>query len=245
MKIILRFALFLFFAAACDNTAPPPSGNTSGISALQQVAETPAPVQTLRGMYKNGGNGARWYDCASGKTYLVIDETNTLATLYRAACQPAPCPGESVYGVAQGRVSPTGTAGAASGSDGTLRISRVDTLAPKTLFNTCAPYDFWCSGTEPFWGMLISETDGGFFLKTMGDERGRTFPWSAPVQNGTTWAYTSSDPASGESLRVRVRREPCSDGMSERQYGYSVEIQLGDQTLRGCAVRMGDALSRE
>lgn len=256
VRIMKKTALFLFLlwlATACENNTPGSStsvapDSTGTTNALQTEPPPPAAaqrsttVQTIRGMYKSGNEVSTLYDCATGKTYRVTDQTGTLDSLYREACQFLPYDYESVYAVVAGRAGPRGTLGYAAEYDGTLDVIRIDTLTPKNMYNICLPYDFWCSGTEPFWSLLISEAEGGFFLKAMGDKRGRGFPWAAPVRQGDVWKYRSAN----QKLSVTIRKEPCSDGMSDREYRYSAELSVDGQTLRGCAVRAGEPLpSRE
>lgn len=229
MRTIFWPAFLLLLLAACDN-APAPDAATS---AVRSLTTAPPPEQTFRGMYRSGASGAAFYICDSSQTYLVRDRPAGLDSLYRAACGPAPCPDESVYAVLRGRLELP----ARPGAPGILHLSAIDTLQPKTVYNTCLPFDFWCLGTEPFWGLFISEQDGGFCVKIMGAERGLRFPWAAPIKTASSWTYTSTHPQTGEKLRVVVRREPCSDGMSERAYDYSVEMTLGQEVYHGCGMR--------
>ncbi len=230
MKKILGIGLCLFLAAACENNT---SSQGAASNAFQAQETAPAQIQTLRGMYKKTGGQGRFYDCANGKSYPATDATNTLDSLYRAACEPAPYDSESVYAEVHGRfVSPL-----TPGDAGALVITQINLLRPKNRENTCIPYDFWCLGTEPFWHVLISETEGGIFLKMLGETRGRVFSWSAPQKNGDVWTYNTTETQTGEKLRVTVRQEVCSDGMSDQQFGYTVALILGEKTLSGCAER--------
>ena len=231
MKKILALGLFIALFLACENTTPPQEAATNTLQATEPVSTpAPPPVQTLRGMYKNKRGQRTFYDCADGKTYRVLDETKTLDSLYREACEPTPYEGESVYAVVQGRLENT-----QSGS--TLRISQIDTLRTQNRRNTCMPYEFWCVGTEPFWSLLISEAEGGMFFKMLGEERGKVYPWAKPSQQGNTWTYKSSNTATGEKIEVIIRKEFCSDGMSDQRYEYSVSLQIGEQKLIGCAAK--------
>jgi len=236
-KCLLLCALPIFGLAACDN-APTPG---TPVNTIQPVAAAPAPVQAFRGLYRSGDTGRSFYDCGNGKTYRVIAQPAVLDSLYAEACAPAPCKNESVYAVVQGRVAPAGLPAFA----GDLEMSAIDTLSAKTMYNTCLPFDFWCSGTEPFWALYISEKDGGFFVKIIGEETGYAFPWSAPVRTGDAWVYASVDAATHKSLNVTVRKAPCSDGMSDRAYSYSVQMTLDNQVFKGCAVRYGAVPPRE
>ncbi len=230
MKKISSFGLMLFFVTACSDT--PPSSSTAPENNLQR-AVAPQPIQVLRGMYAAGPQGNSFYTCSDGKMYRVNGQPASLDSLYESARGPAPYDGESVYAVVEGRF---GT------SDNTLTISRVDSMAGHSVFNTCLPFDFWCTGTEPFWRLLISEQEAGFGFKLIGEDRGQIFPWRAAKTDGRTWTYESSDPATGQKLKVVVRKTACSDGMSDRRFNYAAEINLGAYTLRGCAVRYGETV---
>lgn len=242
----------LFFFACSDAPAPgiqkPAQTDTTvalapPTEAQERGVAAPPPVtQSLRGMYKSGADGASFYDCTAGKTYAVRGRPVELDSLYYEACQPAPYENESVYAVVRGQLTPVP---AGQPVDGVLRITGIDTITAKTMFNTCLAYDFWCLGTEPFWGLLISENEAGLFLKNIGEERGRRFTWAAPKVQGNTWTYSASDPATREKVNVVVRKTPCSDGMSDRRYNYAVELRIGEQTLKGCAVRYGERIARE
>ncbi len=242
----------LFFFACSERPAPSSNASSQTDTAIslapQQegqergVAAPPPAIQSLRGMYRSGSEGASFYDCAAGKTYAVRGRPVELDSLYYEACQPAPYENESVYAAVRGEITPVPPG---QPVDGVLRITGIDTITAKTMFNTCLPFDFWCLGTEPFWGLLISEKETGLFLKDIGRERGRRFAWATPKVQGDSWTYTTSDPATREKVSVIVRKTPCSDGMSDRRYNYAVEIRIGEQVLRGCAIRYGERVSRE
>lgn len=242
----------LFFFACSEKPVPGSNISTQTDTTTTQApqpesqersaAAPPPAILSLRGMYKSGVDGASFYDCNTGKTFAVRGRPVELDSLYYEACQPAPYENESVYAVVRGQLTPVP---AGQPVDGVLRITGIDTITAKTMFNTCLAYDFWCLGTEPFWGLLISEKEAGLFLKDIGEERGRRFSWATPKVQGDTWTYSTSDPVNREKVNVVVRKTPCSDGMSDRRYNYAVEIRIGKRVLNGCAVRYGERVSRE
>lgn len=254
MLVTGLLALFLF---ACTDTPAPTANTTNTLTDTLSVAPQansgqraaiapPPPLQTLRGMYQSGTNGDAFYDCTAGKTYRVNAKPKVLDSLYRQACQPAPYDNESVYAVARGYVTPRADAsGAPASIDGEFSITGIDTMTAKSMFNTCRPFDFWCMGTEPFWGLLISEQEAGLFLKNIGADQGKAFPWAAPKVKGDSWTYTTTDRGTKGKVNVVVRKTACSDGMSDRRYNYAVEIRIGEQTLQGCAIRYGERVVRE
>lgn len=209
-----------------------------GFCQCQQSPQTPAAAYaaepstvTLRGYLAMQNNTATLRSCADDKKYQIQDATSTLDSLYDAACFPAPIPGEAVFAVLSGTLAPDGNS---------FTATRVDTMEGKSPLNACLPWEFWCSGTEPFWSMQISKAEGSIFFKNMGNETGQAFPWKAPETDGkTSWKYETGE------LHVTIKKSPCTDGMSELTYNYSVEVQCNGDTFRGCAIRSGELMPRE
>ena len=98
---------------------------------------------------------------------------------------------------------------------------------------------FRAVGNEPGWYV---EVDGGATpaLRATLDygERKVEVPQAAPL-DGDAFGYHG--PATDGSVVVlRIRREACSDGMSDRSYDTSVTLDVGDMTYRGCGRFLGD-----
>ncbi len=223
--------LLLAFGLAGCTESPKPS-----------ASQSPIPI-TLRGYYILGDEVNMLRNCADNKQYWVNDATGLLDSMYQQACFPAPIPYEAVYAVLTGTLGPKDSIGFASEADGTFTANSVDTLQAKTMFNACMPFEFWCHGTEPFWSLQISEAEGGIFLKNMADETGTQLAWTEPRSDNTTsWVYeTGSEDA---PLKIVIKKGKCNDGMSDIEYGYSAEITVSGETLRGCAVRGGETVPR-
>ncbi len=212
MRIIVLFVLMVLFWQ-CQQSS-------------KKSAET-----TLSGYLSQGDGGLQLRSCGDGKTYTVSDASGALESLYQQACMPAPIPGEAVYAVLTGALSADGAA---------FTVQRADTVTSISTRNACLGWDFWCNGTEPFWGLRISEAEGGFFFKDIGQEEGAFFAWAAPETDGaTSWTYQSG------ALKVVISKSPCSDGMSDLEYSYTAEVTLGERELKGCAVRSGEPLPQE
>lgn len=235
----MRPLFFALLLAACSET--PPTARQTPVVPLEPQAATPLPEQNLRGTFSQTDEGPAFYDCTAGKTYRVLVHPSSLDSMYREACQPSPVPGEPVVAVVQGVITPFPASSADSIVQGTLIINRIDSLSARTIRSTCPPYVFWCIGTEPFWGLVI-DARNGISLKHIGSETGKWFPFpkTAPQRDGNTWVYESVHAGSGERLRAVIRREMCSDGMSDRQYAYSAEVRIGREILRGCAIQGQD-----
>lgn len=86
-------------------------------------------------------------------------------------------------------------------------------------------------GTEPFWSVRI-RPDG---LEYDGVDRPpRRAGNPGPQVQGTTavWATTTDD---GQALVVTLAGTPCSDGMSDRTYPLTARVEIGAESLNGCA----------
>lgn len=86
-------------------------------------------------------------------------------------------------------------------------------------------------GTEPFWGVDISP-DGLVYSGVDSPEIRAANP--GPTIQGTTAVFASAT-ADGTALVVTLIATDCSDGMSDRTYPLTARVELGGQTLNGCA----------
>lgn len=213
--------LLLLLYGSCEQKVKKPTA---------EVAQVPQEV-TLKGYYSKSDQSATLHTCAEGKKYRVIDATGQLDSLYHLACLPAPITGEAVYAVLGGTLS---------NDEQTFQVQRIDTLTAKNWRNACRGWEFWCSGTEPFWSLQISEAEGGIFFKDVGAEEGYAFKWVAPKTDGkSTWTYET------DGLKVTIKKGDCSDGMSEIQYRYQAELTVNGRPLKGCAIRNGEPFPSE
>lgn len=98
---------------------------------------------------------------------------------------------------------------------------------------------FRAVGNEPGWYV---EVDGGATpaLHATLDYGDRTVEVPHAVAlDGDAFGYhgTATD---GSVIVLRIRREACSDGMSDRTYDTSVTLAVGDMAYRGCGQFLGD-----
>jgi uncharacterized membrane protein len=219
MKYRITTLIGLFFAIfACKNAPPPPP--------------SAPPVVKMRGLLQYGGGKFAFRDGANGNLYMLSDSTKNLAVQYGKTTQPAYAPGEPVYAELSGRIY-----GAAETA--VLGVTKIDSVSAINIQHAPLPFEFWCSGTEPFWSLHISKVTQGIYFKDYGTATGLTYPWVKAKTGIDTWTYHVQSKADNH-LDVVIKKEPCNDGMSDTKYQYSATIKIGQQTFRGCAVKWGE-----
>jgi uncharacterized membrane protein len=92
-------------------------------------------------------------------------------------------------------------------------------------------------GTEPFWSVEI--TPDAIVYTRMDQPTQRAPNRGANVQ-GTMATYVTSTDLKA-ALNVVLIATECSDGMSDRTYPLTARVEIGDDTLSGCAASV-DAL---
>lgn len=100
-------------------------------------------------------------------------------------------------------------------------------IAPAGL---ALPARFTALGTEPFWAARV-DGDRLTYL-TPEDQAGQTIPLARTSRGGLV---ELKGILSGAPLTLTVSAGPCSDGMSDTVYPFTVRRRLGDDEQRGCA----------
>lgn len=85
------------------------------------------------------------------------------------------------------------------------------------------------AGTEPFWAVQIRPSGISFSGPDRPSLTGAN-QGPAASDGGAVWRLT----AGGTPLTIRLRRETCSDGMSDRVYPFAATVTVGDEVLKGC-----------
>lgn len=88
--------------------------------------------------------------------------------------------------------------------------------------------DFNLVGTEPFWGGKIR---GQSLVLSRAGQPDVTVANPGVKVEGEAGVWRSGE------LAFRLEAEPCSDGMSDRRYGWSARAALAGAVLSGCALR--------
>lgn len=91
-------------------------------------------------------------------------------------------------------------------------------------------------GTEPFWGVEIENSGEATLTRIDHDAVHAGRVKREATADGARFTAT----ADGETLSMTLKKETCSDGMSDRVYPYAAEVEWQGETLRGCAIRPED-----
>lgn len=87
-------------------------------------------------------------------------------------------------------------------------------------------------GVEPYWGIKFTE-EIAYFTPNIGEEE-------IPLQikdisvNGNMISMFVKNDQLGYEFSVIVRKENCTDGMSDYTYPYSIRLEFPDSDLVGC-----------
>lgn len=85
-------------------------------------------------------------------------------------------------------------------------------------------------GTEPFWGGTIAGTRVHY--TTMENQSGWRFE---AKRSDLKPGYRYEGTLEGKPFTATIRPGSCSDGMSDRTFAFTAELQVMGETRRGCA----------
>lgn len=86
-------------------------------------------------------------------------------------------------------------------------------------------------GTEPFWSVEITRDA---LIYTRVDQPPQRAPNHGARVQGTVATYSTSTDLQ-QALNVMLIATECSDGMSDRVYPLTARVEIGQDTLSGCA----------
>lgn len=102
---------------------------------------------------------------------------------------------------------------------------------PTTLGGVDLSQPLRAIGTEPFWSVEITPDALAYSAV---DSSGMRADNPGPTIQGTTAVYAAAG-SDGTALVVTLIATECSDGMSDRVYPLTARVEIGPQTLNGCA----------
>ena len=99
------------------------------------------------------------------------------------------------------------------------------------------PASLNCAGTEPFWGLKISQ-NSALFDDIEGQSVRLDRLWDGKAIGWQPYKYGVRLEGDQSAIQAVINRGQCDDGMSDIVYGFSIEAilsgELGDVLLVGC-----------
>ena len=231
-KYALLTALFYLLIVSCNQQGG--AGMNIHPPQIAVDLDTLRVVKEFKGLYSNDGKNQLFISCDHPEIKHLIENKSHQADTILKSILPHAYPGESIYMEIKAEINPSPD----PQFQDLLLVKEFGKAEQKNSKNTCIPYDYWCSGTEPFWQLQISEKEN---LIDFYDPMAQTtlhFSYSKPqVLNGTT--IFSAKNSSG-LISIKISNEKCSDGMSDKQYSCKAQVVIDKNEYRGCATRYGE-----
>lgn len=246
-KIFLLFSLILILNG-CNKQEPTPVKTQSKDSAKDSnkiiTAVKDSTNKTYEGMYIVNLNVNTFRDCNyPDSVYWVIDETKKLQGLYKETIPVVNVYG-SVYAKVKGELTQTKDTKLVERFPQTLVVKEVISVEKKNFRNTCVPYDFWALGNVPDWSLQISEKENLIEFYLPQEKKIYYFFYSEPNETDSVITYASFNPIQRYVIEISIRKEKCTDTVSNNVYDYSVEAGIrGAKKYKGCGIK-GEQVKR-
>jgi len=220
------------------STTAQDSGKTSVKNIAGENSDT--VLRLFEGLIKINSTERSFKDCNNPDSlYYIKDETGALSANFKKIF-----PSENIYASAMASVKGyTSDSVKINARDPekyykVLIIKEVISVEGKNFRNTCIPYDFWCLGNEPNWSLQISESENLMELYLPSEKKSYFFFYNDPKEEDGMIKYFGYNNIQRTTLNVSVKKENCSDNMSDKTYEYSVTLALNDsKKFSGCAIK--------
>lgn len=87
-------------------------------------------------------------------------------------------------------------------------------------------------GTEPFWSMRFTR-DGVYYTPNIGEAELPLSYADIKTKSGI-WEIKAFNDSNGYEIDITVKKENCSDGMSDNTYPYSINFEFDGMGISGC-----------
>ncbi len=220
-KTIFLIAPILFLLACNVNTNP--ENNTSmQLDSIKIGRETKPEIKQFYGLYRS--HQSNFLDCGSGHLF-VLKNTGVIDSLYNLIL-PNAYSDEAIYIEMNASSDPN--------DPNSILFSDNIKAEQKNSKNTCIQSDYWCTGTEPFWQIQISDKEDLIDFYNPMEQKTTHFIYAKPEINNGLTIYKSTD---GENkINITIKKEKCN-GAIDLQYDYSAQVQLNDKKYSGCAIK--------
>lgn len=239
-KIFFSISILILFAGCKDQN------QIQTRDSVKKEADTGITKETIKpdvfeGIFITNINTNSFIDCANpDSVYWVTDDTKKLEAQYKKMFS-TPSVYNSVLIKVKGEIEETKEEPRKDKYPRTLRVKDVISVEKKNFSNTCVPYDFWALGNEPNWSLEISKKENLIEFILPGEDKTYYFFYAEPVQEDGYTVYRNYNYIQRYVIEIKIKKEACSDKMSDKVYDYSVEVKLSDsKTYKGCGIKGKD-----
>jgi uncharacterized membrane protein len=230
MKISIYFFLTSLLLISCNHSENKTSGSNTPVIAKN---DTTVFVKDFSGLLLHNKKLMKFISCDHPELVHLIKNNDQIDSLYKKIL-PNAYDGESLFLQAQMETSPSDN----NTYSDLLTVKKVIKAEQKNPVNTCIPFNFWCKGNEPFWQTEISEKENLIDFYNPMEQRTTHFIYYQPETKNGIIEYVSK--GEKNEIKISIKNEKCSDGMSEKTYNYSVEVILNGKKYKGCAMKCGE-----
>ena len=222
MKKTIFLVASILFLSACNISTTPENNTSVKLDSIKIGRETKPEIKQFQGLYR--AHQSNFLDCGSGQL-MVLKNTAEIDSMYNLIL-PNAYSDEALYIEMNASIDPN--------DSGSIVFSYNLKAEQKNYKNTCIRSDYWCTGTEPFWIIQISKGEDLIDFYNPMEQKTTHFVYSIPeIKNGIT-TYSSTD---GENkINITIKKEKCN-GAIDKQYDYSVQVQLNDKKYSGCGIK--------
>jgi len=224
MRIAL--ACLALLLAACRSEVPGPAGDSA-------PAPTPEPAVPAQPMPEATSANFRCGDVLAGAVFdnargeLVLSVAARRLVLPQAAsasgARYADAQGNEFWN--KGRHATLTLDGARLDCEVTDQVSPWDEARSRGVA-------FRGLGTEPFWSLEVDRGNAPEIRLGLDmGQRPLRIAHASALTEGEGYTGTADD---GSAVTLRITRGDCSDGMSDQRYPATVELQVGEESFRGC-----------
>lgn len=242
IRNILAVLTFIAALAGCTNEEQNNTALRDSLRAAKNeklaAAKNSEPRTEFEGLYNYDKYGSTFRDCLHpDSVYIVIDNTGRLMPEFQNIFS-----GKNVYGSlkikVKGVLIPTEEQKHKDKHPVSLRIIEVQSVEKKTPGNTCIPYDYWATGSNPDWSLQISKKENIIEFFDGAEGKLYSFFWNEPRSENGILVYSSFNTVRKYSIIASITRQKCADPGTGTEREYTAEVELtGGKKFKGCAFK--------
>lgn len=228
----LPLLLLAAFLAGCGgDAAPPADAPDEAIPADEaQGVESRTGVR-VAGVLMVGENTAEFRPCEGGAPLWLDGPLSADLVALHDELTPGVEPLEGIFLDVVADIGPPPATGPGTAYEGALIVDQVRRAAFEGW--NCGDVDadlvVGAAGTEPFWRLEVGSEAAEFATP----EGTRILEMQPIEQDPEGWVLQGTDPDAG-NVFVSMITLPCRNAMSGAYSHLTVEVQMGERTLRGC-----------